>query len=218
MHGSRDRLGRAAHEIIHRKINVGRRKLIAHGWERADEDYNRCQILIGKRFISVIGHHGENRAVVMLDAFANGASDLVVRPGGSTGLGIGSEVRRRDGAGKIVDIEKLAGQFHACGYGSAMFGPVVGRVAGFAAQDRLHEISAASEAFRCAFKLPVGGGSHSGSEERTPADGESDGHGKQDNERRGADEQNSPELFQNCFPTWLVNRPKMVAIVTDARR
>ena len=76
--------------------------------------------------------------------------------------------------------------------------PVFRGVAGFAADQPAHEIAAPGQALRRALKLPVGGSSGPGANERTPADGEIDGGDQQQADDCESPKQNFRDSL-HCF-------------------
>jgi hypothetical protein len=87
-------------------------------------------------------------------------------------------------------------------------------VAGGTPGHTLGKIAATLDAFRRAFELPVGQRALLRSEERTPADGKSDGDGENNAQDGETDEQNFPELFHS-IPKVVVELPKRAPIINE---
>src|SRR5690242_3190808 len=67
------RPGRVADQIVDWKIHPGWRQWIVHRRDGTQVDHDGSDILIGKSAVARIGHHGENGAPVVADAFTDGS-------------------------------------------------------------------------------------------------------------------------------------------------
>ena len=168
------RLWRVADQIIYGKIHAGGRQRIVHRRDRAQIDHDGSHILVGNSAVGRIGHHGENRAPVVADAFPDRARDLVIGPVGSARFRIGRQVRGYNCPRKTGHRDYLPPEFHARQVGSSVRLPVLRRVADLAPHQPHDQIAAAGQALGSAFELAAGGGPGPGADERAPPDSESD--------------------------------------------
>ena len=79
MDGFSDRLRRSANQIVHREIYFrSAAERIANRSERAKYTTTEARSSSERVLVLAVRHHGEQRGVIVLDAFSNGASDLVI--------------------------------------------------------------------------------------------------------------------------------------------
>ncbi len=79
-HRASQRLWRVADQVVDGKVYPGWRQRIVHRRDRTQIDHDGRHIFVGKSAVGRVGHHGENRAPVVADAFADGTRNLVITP------------------------------------------------------------------------------------------------------------------------------------------
>ncbi len=94
-------LRRAAHEIVHGKIDLHRRERIFHRRNRPQVNDDCREIIVGKCLEGVIRHHRKQRRAVIPDAFADRTCNLIIRPLADAGFRVGRDVRNIHFPGKL---------------------------------------------------------------------------------------------------------------------
>ena len=122
--------------------------------ERAQVDDHRLRVFIAHVAEVLVRHHREERVAVAVDAFADRAEDLAVRPLAEAELGVGGDVLRRDDPG---ETELLVEDESAFSLGARLHRePVLGGVVGVTSEAVRHvldDVLAAGEAGGSRFDL-----------------------------------------------------------------
>src|ERR1051326_6740821 len=87
-----DWLRNSVDQARQRKGDLSLRELMAYGFQRTNVNNDRRQVFIAQILEIPIRHEREKRAPIVSNAFTDGTSELIVRPGPSTRLNIGSNV------------------------------------------------------------------------------------------------------------------------------
>jgi len=142
--------GGAGDEVVDGEIELRAGERIAHGGERIHVGDEGLDVAIAHFREALVGHHGEQRAAVAADAFADGADLFAVGPGANARFDVGGDVGRDDVAGEAEFLRELPSTAAAArDYGRGEFRKIAFGVAAVAIGQDGEEVFAAGNVFRC---------------------------------------------------------------------